>query len=612
MSAAGDAALVVALFAVDPPGLGGVVLRSQVQPAREQWLAALRDLLPDGTPVRKMPFNIPDGRLLGGLDLIATLKANRPIAERGLLADAHGGVAILTMAERLGPGTAARLCAVLDLGEIQLPREGVVISHPARFGLVALDEGIDDEERVPTALLDRVAFLVDLGGLDMRAIVTPEYEPADISAARRLLPSVRMEAELLQALCATALSLGAGSPRVSVLAARAARAAAALAGRSVVTEEDAVTAGRLVLAPRATVAPQTQQAEPPREAPPDSTPEPRENPSNDADSPPPRTPPPEESGADSQERPEPDTPVEIDQQMLEDLVLAATAAAIPPGLLARLRSDAQARAAAGRGGGRTGEFRRAGARGRPAGISTGPPRGAARLNVIETLRAAAPWQRLRGRSAASVRIRISPDDFRVTRQQQRAQTLTIFTVDASGSSALNRLAEAKGAVELLLADCYVRRDQVAVIAFRGKKADVLLPPTRSLVRAKRSLAGLPGGGGTPLAAALDAAASLVHLAQRRGETPTVVMLTDGRANVARDGAPGREVAHAEALKAARGLSAARVAVLFIDTSPRPSDLAKALAAAMRAQYIPLPFANAQSLAAMVKAAAAPVSSQSRT
>jgi magnesium chelatase subunit D len=611
MSVADDAALVAALFAVDPAGLGGVVIRSPVQPAREQWLAALCDLLPVGTPVRKLPFNIPDGRLLGGLDLVATLKANRPIAERGVLADANGGVAILTMAERLGPGTAARLCAVLDSGEIELPREGVTISHPARFGLVALDEGIDADEGVPTALLDRAAFLVDLEELDMRAIVTPECEPVDIVAARARLPSVHIDAEMLQALCATALHLGAGSPRVSLLAARAARAAAALEGRSAVTEADAVLAGRLVLAPRATRVPAPQEPAP--QEPPTPPAEPPADPQpQTAESPPDPTPPPEQTAGDPAENPAPDPPLEIDQQMLEDLVLAATAAAIPPGLLARLRSDAQARAAtAARGAGRTGALRRAVARGRPAGIGAGPPRGSARLNVIETLRAAAPWQRLRGRGAASARIRIHPDDFRVSRYQQRAQTLTIFTVDASGSSALNRLAEAKGAVELLLAECYVRRDQVAVIAFRGQKADLLLPPTRSLVRAKRSLAGLPGGGGTPLAAALDSATALAHLAQRRGETPTVVLLTDGRANVARSGAPGRESAHADALKAARVLAARGVTSLFIDTAPRPSELARAIAAAMRAQYIPLPFANAQSLAAMVKAATTTLSSQSR-
>src|SRR4029450_5166679 len=113
--------------------------------------------------------------------------------------------------------------------------------------------------------------------------------------------------------------------------------------------------------------------------------------------------------------------------------------------------------------------------------------------------------------------------------RQRTRTTTIFVVDASGSSALNRLAEAKGAVELLLADCYVRRDRVALLAFRGRGADLLLPPTRSLVAAKRGLGGLPGGGGTPLAAGIEAGLALADAVGRKGETPVVILLTDGRA-----------------------------------------------------------------------------------
>jgi magnesium chelatase subunit D len=284
------------------------------------------------------------------------------------------------------------------------------------------------------------------------------------------------------------------------------------------------------------------------------------------------------------------------------VVLAATQAAIPPGLLARLRSDESMKGAGAAG--RAGAFRSGGARGRPDGVRSGAPRGQARLNVMETLRAAAPWQRLRRRTAQrAARVHIDPGDFRVTHYRQRAQTLTIFAVDASGSSALNRLAEAKGAVELLLADCYVRRDQVAVVAFRGREAQLLLPPTRSLVRAKRNLAGLPGGGGTPLAAALDTALLLARQAQRRGETPMLVVLTDGRANIARNGSAGREAAHAEALHAARALGHAGVSALLVDTSPRPNPLAQAVAGAMAARYVPLPFADARSLSAVVNAAA---------
>jgi magnesium chelatase subunit D len=583
MSAQSDAALVVSLFAVDPATAGGVCLRSPVHPAREQWLELLREQLPAGTPWRRLPFNTPDGRLLGGLDLVATMRANRPVAERGALADAHGGVVILTMAERLTPQTAARLNAVLDAGEVSMSREGVAIRNDAAVGIVALDEGIAPDERMPVSLLDRMAFTVDLTEFGLRTLLSPEYEPEEVMAARRRLPAVHLTPSVVEALVATAIALGAGSPRVTLLAAHVARVAAALEGRDEITEEDAVVAGRLVLAPRATIAPPAQPK------PEDGPPEP----------PPPELPPETEAEP-------PDTEgqvLEIDQQTLEDIVLAATAAAIPAGLLARLRSETQLRSQRAAAGGRVGAYRKSGARGRPAGVSAGAPRGDARLNVIETLRAAAPWQRLRGRaSAGDTRVRVMPDDFRVTRYRQRAQTLTIFAVDASGSSALNRLAEAKGAVELLLADCYVRRDQVAVISFRGRKAELLLPPTRSLVRAKRSLAGLPGGGGTPLASALDAALALAEQARRRGETPTLVVLTDGRANVARDGAPGRELAHAQALASAQSVARAAVTSLFVDTSPRTSDLARQIAAGMRAQYIALPFVNARSLNAVVRAA----------
>ena len=193
------------------------------------------------------------------------------------------------------------------------------------------------------------------------------------------------------------------------------------------------------------------------------------------------------------------------------------------------------------------------------------------------------------------------DDLRINRLQQRAATATIFVLDASGSSALHRLGEAKGAVNLLLADCYVRRDQVAVIAFRGRSAELLLPPTRSLVRAKRSLAALPGGGGTPLALGLEAALRLAAVVRRSGATPVVVLLTDGRANITRSGETGRAQADADAIAMARQLRAARLTVLVVDTSPQPAIAAQRLAAEMAATYRTLPYAGAAALSAAVQA-----------
>jgi Mg-chelatase subunit ChlD len=198
---------------------------------------------------------------------------------------------------------------------------------------------------------------------------------------------------------------------------------------------------------------------------------------------------------------------------------------------------------------------------------------------------------------------IRRDDFRIKRFRDRKQTTTIFLVDASGSAALERLGEAKGAVELLLADCYIRRDEVALIAFRGVGADILLPPTRSLHRAKKELAALPGGGGTPLAAGIMAAGLLADEVRRKGRTPTLVLITDGRANVTREGLGGRAQAQDEAGIAARSIRAQGLRTLLVDNSNRPEPRAGQLADDMGALYLPLPRANSQMISNAVRASA---------
>ncbi|GAC1620666.1 MAG: magnesium chelatase subunit D [Nevskia sp.] len=588
-----DAAMAAALFAVDPVGIGGVALRAAAGAPRERWLALLRDKLPSGTPLRRLPPGIGDSRLLGGLDLAATLRAGRPVAERGALAEADGGVVLLAMAERWAPAMIARITAVIDTRQLALERDGLALHSPARIGVVALDEGIDEDERPPEALLDRLALRIELDGLRLQDLehgeTGPEHEA--VVAARQRLPEVGMDAKLIEAICATAMALGIASLRAVSLCLNVARAAAALAGHGAVAEDDAVLACRLVLSPRATVIPQPS--------------EPSAEPAKSEENPPPpdfSEPPPSPDNADtSEEEPEFDP-----QKALEEVVLEASRAAIPPGLLERIKAQS-ASAPRTRMSGKAGAWQKSAARGRPAGVAVGEPRSGVRLDVIATLRAAAPWQSVRRRErtgavAGPRRIEVCKDDFRVPRFQQRRETTTIFVVDASGSSALNRLAEAKGAVELLLADCYVRRDRVAVIAFRGRGAELLLPPTRSLVRAKRCLAGLPGGGGTPLAAGIDTAMALADSLRRRGESPTIVLLTDGSANIARDGSGGRAKAGQDATAAARALRVAEFRTLFVDTSPRAQPQAVQLAGEMNALYIALPYADAATLSSAVKAA----------
>jgi magnesium chelatase subunit D len=578
-----DAMTAAALLAVLGHDLGGVLLRARPGPARDIWLQECRRLLPSGVPWRKVPLHCGADRLLGGLNLAATLRSGRPVAERGLLADCDGGVALLPMAERAEAPLLGVLCAVLDRGELLVEREAIAARLPARLAVLALDEGADDTEALDEALADRLALRVELDAIGVRALDDSPLDATAIGLARERLAHTYIDDSDITALCHATLMLGVASPRAPLFAVRVARGCAALAGRERVEAVDVEAAVRLVLLPRATQLPAVEQVE--EEAAPEQPPE----------APPPEQP---ESGQDSGDQGSPPEGAPAER------LLDAARAVLPEALLEQLVARAT-RSRQSSGGGKSGEQRRHKLRGRPMGSQAGDPRSGARLDLIATLRAAAPWQRLRDAPKSGALLSVEPGDFRVVRFRQRAQSVTVFVVDASGSAALYRLAEAKGAVELLLADCYVRRDEVALIAFRGTEAELLLPPTRSLVRAKRSLSALPGGGGTPLASAIDATALLLEQLQRRGATPAFVMLTDGRANIARDGSSGREAATEDALQSARGLrQLSSAAGMVIDTSPRPHRAAARLAEALGALYLPLPHADATQLQAAVRGVSA--------
>ncbi len=579
-----DAVLAAWLLAVDPVGLGGATLRARAGPARDAWMDLWRDLTPE-RPMLRLPPGTPDDRLLGGLDLAGTLAAGRPVRSPGLLAEASGRTLVLTMAERCPSGLAARIAAAQDAG--------------AAFALIALDEGAAPDEAAPSSLTDRLAFAPRLDGLPLAALAPGAAPcPAEVVAAQARLRSVRAPGTLAEAFVGLGLALGIGSLRAPLLALNAARAAAALFGDDEVGEAAAAAAVRLVLAPRATRLP--PEPPPADDDPPDDPP----------DSPPPDTSP-DTADASDGDAPTPDEaegPDDGGGRIPDDVLVEAARAAIPSDLLARLlaagalRTAGGASAAAGDdGAGRKG--------GRPVGSMRGALRDGARLDLIETLRAAAAWQPLRrrlmaeaGAQATPGRVLVRPDDFRLKRFRRRAERVVIFVVDASGSAALARLAEAKGAVELMLAQAYVARQQVALVSFRGAAAEVLLPPTRSLVMTKRRLASLPGGGGTPLAAGLAAAMDLARLAKSRGTTPYLAVLTDGKANIALDGAPGRPQAEADARRIAQALRVAGVRSILIDTGNRPAQSARDLATAMGGAYLPLPRADARMLSAAMRSA----------
>lgn len=565
--------LAAALFAIAPEGFGGLRLRAGHGPVRDRFEALLKDRLGENRSWVSVPVGVPDERLIGGLDIGATLSNGAPVVEKGLMAAADGGVLRVAMAERLPPSLAGPMAAAMDEGLVRIERAGLSAELPGRFGLLMMDEGGADDDAPPAILRDRIAFDVMLDGVALADSDWDGVSAGQIRAARRNAISVHVPDDILRGLDAAALSLGVVSLRAVGFAVKAVRALAALEGRDTAGEDDAALAAQLCYAhrtdPSLLLPPEEDTVEPPPPSPGDAN--------DEAQTPP-------EQGA---------------NDPLEDQLINAVRLAVDWRVQARATRRRGPMAGSG-GAGRAGEERLSLRKGRPLAARPGSPRGEARLDLIATLRTAAPWQKLRNLEGHSGRIRLMPEDFRLKRFRQRAESTVIFIVDASGSAAVARMAEAKGAVEHLLAGCYARRDHVALIAFQRASARLLLPPTRSLARVKRELAALPGGGGTPLASGLAAALRLADGEARRGRTPFLVVLSDGRGNVALDGVARREASEEEALALAGRIRTEDLPVMLFDTGRRPGARAEALAAALGAAYRPLPAAGAEAVAGAVK------------
>ncbi len=583
-----DAQFALIALQLDPAGFHGVWLRAGHGPVRDAWLEQLHAT---GCRVCKIPAQVDDDRLLGGIDLARTLQTGVVVYQAGLLSSADGGVILLPMAERLTAQLVSHLYQTQDRGVV-LPRHGGEAAT-SRFGLVALDESDEDEPGLSAALADRLGIWLDLREITLAqsAQRVALLQPQEMAEAKLRLQAMCHEPQHLQALCEVSLVLGVDSMRACISALRLACVHAALHGRDALEDEDLAAAVRLVLGPRATRAPQ-------QESPDELSSEAKDASEPDDESAFPHPPqPPEETDASNPS----DASDEFDagiEQAPKEVLLAAALASLPQKLLDSMlvghTGSPQAKVSGSRG-----QTMRGLQRGRPLAPRPGKPGSGNRLHLLATLRAAAPKQRLR-KPLGGGRIAIRAEDFQLHRFEQHRPICLIFALDASGSAAQQRLAEAKGAVELLLEQSYSRRDNVCVIAFRGTQAQLLLPPTRSLVRAKRELARLPGGGGTPLAAGIQTAFMQADMLHRNGSTPMLVLLSDGGANVALSGVGGRAQAQADAQVWAQRWCSKRFASLWIDTSKQPDPRAQQLAARMGARYVPMPYVEARRMASVVE------------
>jgi len=594
------------LLAVDP-SLGGVVIPSAVGSGKSTLARAFADILPDGTPFVELPLNVTEDRLIGGVDLEATLASGQRVVQHGVLSKAHKGVLYVDSLSLLDSSAVSHIMDAMSRGLVLVEREGLSEVHPANFMLVGTYDPSDGEVRM--GLLDRIGIIVPFTAQnDYRArkkivsIVMGTRDRDDtedelrmlrglIEAAKVQLSHVSMTNEQIKGLIQTAISLGVEGNRVDIFAIRAAIASAALAQRTEVEDEDLKLAMKLVLVPRATRMPEREATD--EEMAQDEPPPPDEEQPEAED----ENAPPDEPDADADEEQE-ETP-----DMIEELMMDAMETELPDNIL-NISLASKKKAKSGSRGealnNRRGRFVRA----QEGEMKSG------KVALIPTLISAAPWQHSRrqdkkmaGRPAGA--LIINKEDVKIKKFRDKSGTLFIFMVDASGSMALNRMRQAKGAVASLLQNAYVHRDQVALISFRGKQAQVLLPPSQSVDRAKRELDVLPTGGGTPLASALFTGWETAKQARTKGISQIMfVMITDGRGNIPLQAAydPNAEKAPKEELEKeiealALSIQADGVASIVIDTQMNYLSRGEApkLAQKLGGRYFYLPNAKAEQI-----------------
>ena len=599
------------LLAVDPR-LKGVLIASASGSAKSTLARSFIAIIPDEneekhSPFIELPLNVTEEQLLGGIDLERTLATGERKSATGLLAEADGGLIYADDINLLDPKLADHIGVALDAEAVRVEREGLSVIHPARFILVGTYNS--NEGEVNAHLKSRIGLILenaaetssdDLIEIIDRAIqfekdprsFIEEYAvetaalKAAITDARSRLANVQITREVVRRISQAAISLGVEGNRADAFAVRTARANAALGGRDSVEDEDIIAAIQLVLLPRATTMPTNQES-----------PEPDSN--RD-----------ESNENDDTESDDSDSAREVSPRTIEDLIIAALDALPPEGALCVVEQKIR-RDTAGKRSDAIDP-----ARGRYVGSSEKRNK-QARLAIDATLRAAAQFQatrRLRIESELSPanRIKITKSDLRFKRFKSRTGMLFIFCVDASGSMALNRMAEAKGALARLLQQAYLHRDKVALISFRRTEAETLLAPTRSVELAKRLVDALPSGGGTPVAAAVVKALEIARLARLRGITQTMlVLLTDGRSNVGlRDEMTQERFVRSSAISEeletlGAALQSANLAPIVIDTKSSfvSSGEGRKLAESLGGRYLYLPRADSTAIYNAVTAAA---------
>lgn len=610
------------LCAVDP-GIGGVLVRGDKGTAKSTAARGLTQVLPSITlnqgcafhcapgqpatactvcnaaqtvpvqyqatvPFVNLPLGATEDRVLGSLDLQQALQGGQRAFQPGLLAAAHRGILYIDEVNLLADHLVDVLLDVAAMGVNSVQREGLSISHPARFTLIGtmnLEEGdlrpqlldrfgLMVEVTAPTdktvraeVVRRRIAFEADPAAFANRWQAQQDALRTQVAEARRLLPEVVLDDAMLELISHLCYEFEVASLRADIVMHKTARAIAALQARVRVTPDDVREAALLVLPHRRRRKPfeqagmdedkldelvdQARQPEPPHQQASGD-----ESPDHEAAEPPPSEDPSQEQEGEGGQ---------------QTFAVAAT------GTARKISVATTPQASANVASGRRSVVADAS---RGSAVRAVPDANPDRLAIGATLRSAAVRGALAGEAGAQ--LSITRADLHRQVRSGRGANLIVFIVDASGSMAAQRRMEAvKGAVLSLLTDAYQRRDQLAVIAFRGEQAQLLLAPTRSADLAEQGLRELPTGGRTPLPHALQLAAQMLQQ-QSQEAPPLLVILSDGKANVSLPGSSGDP--WTETLQAAQTLAAQGVPALVLDTESgylrlgRAAQLAEALGA----------------------------------